>query len=198
MFTEDTRDRIEENLQICEAMAVSMSAYLDSEAVYYPLATPTYPKLTLGNYLMRQQRLLALSKQLDEIVKGRLEAAVFKFNQAVNNRVVRVEQKGAEEAGIRLRQWRQAVSELKETPASVLTYYSTTVTNRVMLTALHKHLQQEPYQFEETIVAEITAVDQQLREIWEPGAFIWPEIWQEAYPQNSYWWLYGRPVGGNQ
>lgn len=190
---EDTRERIEEDLQICETMAGSMSAYLDSEAVYYPLSTPTYPKLTLGNYLMRQQRLLALSAQLDEMDKGRLETAVFNFNLAINNRVVKVEQKSHEEAGIRLRQWQKAVSELKETPAAVLDYYSTMVTDRVKLTALFLHLQQNPYQFDEKIVAETTAVDHQLSSIWQPGDFVWPNLWKAAYPQTTYWWLYGRP-----
>lgn len=195
MFTEEkARDRIEEDLQVIEAMASSMSAYLDSTAVYYPLATPTYPKLTLGNYLMRQNRLMAVREEMNEVYKGRLETAVFKFKQAANQRITRVEQKGVEEAGIRLRQWQKAVKELQQAPESAIPYYTTAVENRVMLAELIACLQQDPFRFDEQILAETAVADQKLNLLWHSGEFVWPHLWQTAYPQNTYWWLYGRPT----
>jgi len=189
----NTRDRIEEDLQISEAMATSMSSYLDSDVVYYPLTTSTFPKLTLGNFLMRQQRLTALQNDLSEIDKGRLEMVALQFEQAVSRRIARVEQKGDEEAGIRLRQWDQAVKALTESPESEIPYYATTVENRVMLAALITYLQQEPYQFDENILADTAVVDQKLNVIWQSGEFVLSDVWQPAYPREKYWWLYGRP-----
>lgn len=191
---EEASEHIEEDLQVVQAMSNSMSTYLDSTAVYYPMATPTYPKLTLGGYLMRQQRLVALSAELSKVNKGWLDTAVFQFQQAINSRITKVEQKGEEEAGIRLRQWQQAVSELWDAPEEAIPYYTTAVENRVMLAALLHHLQQEPYRFNENLAEETAVVDQKLRARWQSGEFIWPQVWQSAYPQDAYWWLYGRPL----
>lgn len=190
----ETNDRIEEDLQVGDAMTNSMSTYLDSTAVYYPLVTATFPKLTLGGYLMRQHRLLAVKEQLSVADKDHLEKMIFEFQQTINSRVVRVEQKGQEEARIRVRQWEQAITELQETPESDIAYYPTTVENRVMLAALLSHLQQKPYQFDNDLVTDTAVVDQKLQTIWQAGEFIWPQVWQSAYPQNNYWWLYGQPV----
>jgi hypothetical protein len=191
---EKTRDRIEEDLQVVLAMATSLSSYLDSTAVYYPLATVTYPKLTLGNYLMRQSRLLAVQDDLDDIKKGKLETAVFKFKQASSSRSGRVGQKGHEEAGIRLRQWQRAVQELLERPEVAIPYYATAVENRLMLAELITYLQQEPFQIDEQLLLDTAVIDQKLNLIWQTGGFVLPEVWQAAYPPTTHWWLYGQPT----
>ncbi len=195
MFKEEkTRDYIDIDLQLCEAMGTTMSTYLDSTAVYYPLATAVTPRLTLGSFLMRYNRLHAVQDELTDIDKERLGQVDFEFEQTINWRVTRVEQKGNKEAGTRLRQWQRQIEELKETPESCIPYYSTVVENRVMLAEILTFLQQEPYRLEENLLTETAVTDQQLRLIWRDGAFVWASIWQPAYPQDTHWWLYGQPM----
>jgi hypothetical protein len=45
------------------------------------------------------------------------------------------------------------------------------------------------------VLPRIDQIDAYLRVRWEPGAFVWDEAWQPAYPPEPYWWLYGRPKG---
>ena len=192
--TEETRDRIALDMNLCEAMATEMSTYLDSTAVSYPLATAAMPKLTLGNFLMRFNRLQAIQDKLSAQDKERLAQVAFTFEQAINGRLARVEQKGHEEAEIRLRQWQRQIEELKETPESDIPYYATTIENRVMLAELLAFLQETPYHLDSTLQAETAVADQALNLMWRNGEFVWPQVWQPAYPQSTYWWLYGQPT----
>ena len=193
--TEETRDRIDLDMKLCEAMVTTMSTYLDSTAVYYPLATAAMPKLTLGSFLMRFNRLQAIQENLPELDQNLLEQVTFEFEQTINSRLARVEQKGHKEAEIRLRQWQRQIEDLKETPESDIPYYATTVENRVMLAELLAFLQQAPYRLDNTLLAKTAVADQALNPIWNNGEFVWPQVWQPAYPQDTYWWLYGTPTG---
>lgn len=192
--SEAAEKRLEEDLNILAAMATVMTPYLDSTAVYYPLAHSTFPRLTLGSYLMRQHRLLAVRDELSTTEDGKLETAVSKAEQAIGERVVRVEQKGEEEVRIRLRQWKQTVKELRERTEQEAPYYATTVENRVILAALLHYLQHKTYRFDVSLQGDTGAVDQKLHAIWQSGPFVWPDVWEPAYDEDVYWWLYGRPL----
>jgi hypothetical protein len=62
-----------------------------------------------------------------------------------------------------------------------------------MISALVNKLKLPPYKLEPRINQQITMYDNNLRRRWDSGQFVWPEEWQPAYPEKSYWWLYGRP-----
>ena len=143
---------------------------------------------------MRQHRLIAVHEFLNQDESIRLDTAVLQFEQTVQERIIRVEQKGIDEVGIRMRQWDRSVATLLDKPIESIPYYATIAENRVMLAELFKYLQQAPYQLDEKWVQETAVIDQALKAHWQAGAFIWPNVWQPAYPQDNYWWLYGQPV----
>lgn len=190
---EKISSRIEKDIEVLTEMAVMMPTYLTSAVTYYPLSNASI-KMSLGNYLMQQERLLALREVLSATDQDRLDTAVSQFQEAVSEHVVRVEQKGNDETGIRLRQWDTAVTELQEKPEESVPYYATVVENRVMLAALIAYLQREPYRFDDQLLADTLAVDEKLATIWNGGEFILPEVWQGVYPINTHWWLYGKPT----
>ncbi len=186
-------EKLHRDLDILLAMATEMTEYLNSAVLYWPMTRGDMPRLTLGGYLMRQHRLLALANLLTEAEWGLLETAVTRFNEALTDRVVRAEQRANEELGVRARQWGTYLNDVQREAALAAVNYETAVENRAMLAALIHFLQGEPYRLEAKATNHIYMLDQGLRNHWQVGEFIWPPAWQPAYPQADYWWLYGRP-----
>lgn len=179
--------------EILTAMASEMDSYLKSDVLFWNLSAPGMPRLTLGGYLLREQRLLALLYLLDEPTRAQVETAVTHFNQALVEKIVRFEQKAHVELDARLRQWREFLRDVEQGVARQRSNYATAVEPRAMLAALIDRLGMPPYRLQPEPVAQLAALDAQLRRAWEAGDFIWPEEWQPAYPRLSYWWLYGQP-----
>lgn len=188
-----TERKLKRDLDILTAMAAEMADYLDSDVLFWPMATGGMPKLTLGGYLMRQHRLLALADTLNLDEQQQLSTAVAAFNSALEERIVRFEQKSHRELDARIRQWQEYLRDLERDRDVSRAGYATAVEARAMTNALVNRLSQHPYELKEEIPKRVAMLDQQLRRIWEPGAFTWPEEWQPAYPISEYWWLYGLP-----
>jgi hypothetical protein len=186
-------EKLARDLDIMEAMSVEMADYLDSDVMFWPMSGKgnTMPMLTLGGYLMREHRLLALTDQLDEMEVERLDATVERFNQALENRIVRFEAKANDELQARLRQWQEYLRDLDHGSADKNSNYSTSVETRAMIDALINRLEMPPYKLGERSVKHLVALDNGLRNRWQTGAFVWPDSWQPAYPSGEYWWLYG-------
>jgi len=187
------QEKLTNDLSILAAMAAEMDAYLKEDILFWRMRDADMPMLTLGGYLMRQYRLLALVELLDEGERERLNTAVSQFNNALVEKVVRFEQKAISELDTRLRQWSQYLSEAEWRENPNTNYYPTAVETRVMLNALVDKLHEKPYQLPERIPARLVQLDAILRAHWQSGDFVWPAEWQPAYPQESCWWLYGRP-----
>lgn len=181
--------KLSKDLHILEAMANEMDAYLKSETAVWPLGG-SLPKLTLGGYLLRQHRLLALADQLSPAQWQLLETAVAQFNAALADKVVRTETLAHDELERRLRQWSSYLSESRQSQRAV--NYETAVENRAIIQALIGFLQQAPYQLDQRITQQLKVWDNGLGQQWQKGPFVWEESWQAAYPAGEYWWLYGR------
>lgn len=186
-------EKLARDVDILAAMAQEAPDYLDSDVLFWPLSGISAVKLTLGGYLMRQHRLLALRNLLDAAQLATVDAAVVQFNQALVERVVRFETKGNHEIDVRLRQWSEYLRDVEQGIAATVSNYATAVEARVMLTALQEALEMPPYRLEADAPRKIDLSDLQLRRLWLPGDFVWPETWTPAYPQSIYWYLYGEP-----
>ncbi len=187
------REKLLNDLHILEAMAAEMDTYLSQETLFWRMMQPGTPMLTLGGYLMRQHRLLALLALLDDGEQVRLNTAVAQFNAALVEKVVRFEQKAHTEIAARLRQWREYLHEAEWERNPIHNAYPTAVEARVMLAALVDKLQESPYQLQGNVTPRIAQLDTLLRGRWDTGDFIWFPEWEPAYPPDRYWWLYGRP-----
>ncbi|MBK8986994.1 MAG: hypothetical protein IPM39_13105 [Chloroflexi bacterium] len=186
-------DKLEKDLDILEAMADGMADYLKSDILFGKLAFGDMPMLTLGGYLMRQHRLFNLSHLLTSPDAARLETAVFQFNQALVEKIVRLEAKANKELDARLRQVDEYLRDLQNKKAAGMNY-ATAVEPRAMIAALIHKLEMPPYHLDERIPQRVDLLDRNLRRRWSPGDFVWAEEWQPAYPLDEYWWLYGRPT----
>jgi hypothetical protein len=183
------------DLSILEAMAAEMEAYLSSEVLFWQMIRGDAPKLTLGGYLLRQHRLLALRGLLQEADDQRLEAAVIQFNQALVEKIVRLEQKGHRELEARIRQWGESLKDLEWERSAAIANYRSAVETRGMIAALVDKLQTAPYRLQSRMERQISLLDGNLRRNWRPGEFVWHPLWRPAYPPAEFWWLYGSPKG---
>ncbi len=180
-----------DDLDILVAMATEMADYLVTDVLYWNMVKGGMPKLTLGGYLLREHRLLALRFLLNDEEQGRLDTAVSLFNKAVTEKIIRVETHVHEELGVRVRQWGRYIDELRRDGGGVAVNYKTAVENRAMIAVLVERLETPPYQLDQEKISNLTMLDQGLKPFWKSGDFVWPKEWQPAYSPKEYWWLYG-------
>jgi len=178
------------DLVILEKMSEAMGGYLRASALFGRMG-PSFPALTLGGYLMRQHRLLALQEVLNESNQARLKSAVYQFNTLISNEIVRSEKRATEEYGARMRQWEAFVRDLRRNPQAHQSGYKTGVESRAMLEALFQFLSTPPYRFNMELRERLDLLDGGLKGMWDMGDFVWEEGFELAYPIKMYWWLYG-------
>ena len=189
----DGNERLAQDVTILGAMAGQMAEYLDSEILFWPLGRGDMPMLTLGGYLLREHRLLALPQLLTPEQRTQVDAAIFQFNQALANRVVRFEAKAQHELEARLRQWTETLKEMEHGTLQRSSNYATVVETRAMIHALLDRLGMPPYRPDARLGQQVALLDTRLQGRWQPDDFAWPTEWQPAYPRGEYWWLYGAP-----
>lgn len=189
----DGNERLGRDMAVLAAMAGQMPEYLDSDILYWPAPGAGMPTLTLGGYLLREQRLLALRHLLSATQQAQLDAAVAQFNAALADRVVRIETKAHKELEARLRQWEETLKDMDRGSFDRSSNYDTTVETRAIIHALLDRLSMPPFRAEARPQQHLALLDTRLRNMWRPGDFVWPAEWTAAYPQGEYWWLYGAP-----
>ena len=188
----EAETKLKRDLAILTAMAAEMDEYLRSDVLFWPMIVADMPRLTIGGYLMRQHRLVALRSLLSEEDQLKLDEAITTFNEALVEKVVRLEHRAHQEIHARLRQWSEHLKDLSRDAANQ-DYWATTATTRTMIEELVEMLNRPPYRLEPGVLDELAAYDNNLRKRWQPGDFVWEEGWEPAYPQAQYWWLYGKP-----
>lgn len=189
----DGTEKLRNDLKILESMAAKMAEYLDSEDVFWSKIDTDPVQPTVGGYLMRQDRLQALAGVLlNEAEHRRLQAATEQFDQAVSRKQDRFEHKVRQELPARVRQWKQKLQDLLDDEFPSPAYYRSDVEERVIAAVLIDHMQAMPATAASSVTEPLQRLDQQLRQNWTPGAFVWPAEWKPAYPESAYWWLYGK------
>lgn len=186
------------DLAILEEMAARMEDYLLSDTLDWTIPRANMPKLTIGGYLMRQERLLALEDQLTESQRTRLHEAIALFNQALHEKVVRYETRAHQELHARISEWMSYVRDMRNRITSEMFYYVGVVDTRVVIEALVDSLKKPPYRLDPQIEMELAGVDQKLKSQLRDHDFIWEPLWQKAYPRQKHWWLYGCPAAARE
>jgi len=191
-MTMDERQILSRDLMILEAMVMDLDAYLMSESMWWMMAHSDIPRLTLGGVLMRRHRLLVLKDQLESDEQNRLQTALEQFEQVLDEKVIRFEYRAHQELRARMSEWAGHLRELKSNVMAEIENYANVVDTRVVITATLDKLQEPPYRPAVKIAQELAQLDQNLRNRWHDGDFIWPQVWKPAYPREKYWYLYGR------
>lgn len=184
---------LQRDLKILEQMATEMEAYLISDSMHWTMAERDMPRLTIGGYLMRQQRLSILRNYLQPEEQARLDVAIKHFNQTLVEKVVRFEHWAHQELHAFLSEWTCYLRSLTKYKELAVNRYAGKVDTRVVITAVIDKLLETPYRLDPQIPKEVAVLDQSLCRHWQVGRFVWEPVWRPAYPQEKYWWLYGKP-----
>lgn len=181
------------DLAVMEAMVAYTEPYLTSDVTQWDMGRAGMPSMTIGGVLMRRHRLLLLRDHLNEDARARLAEANASFDRLVADRIVRLEQRADVELQARMREWTHYLHDLTSAVAARSEHYRHVADTRVVIGHLVDLLSQSPYRLGAHVPDDVAACDRRLKADWSPGDFIWPNVWEPAYPRETYWWLYGGP-----
>jgi len=176
--------KTEHDLAYAKLAIPDLEAFLLSKEVFWPLPSapreigqPGLEQLSLGLLRLCMARLRAagdvpevaeLGAKLDETQQR------WRSNWSI---------KAMREFGVRVPQWRRALTELRENPAA----YRRDIRLRVILELLRADLLpgDEPDEYPVLI-----GLDHILRGSGAAGEFVWEEALQPAFPHPQFWFLY--------
>ncbi len=159
----------EEDKKYLQNALPELKNYLLSEMLYYPLLN-NLPRLTLGGVLLAQRRLGAYPDPQLETVKKAWRAAWTK--------------KAARELNARLTLWRNYLSDYRQDAKGQAVNYPQEVRWRVMIALLLQEIESPP--------SELSALDEFLRANLIQCDFIWDKPLQARFPEDEFWFLYGK------
>ena len=166
--------------------------YVLSSDVYRPLrpasrsaSSAVAPQLTIGNLLLSQARLSAMS--LNDGQQSELKQISEKIHQVREEWRTNWGLKAGREFGSRLNLWQQYVRDLRGDVRQYASSYPSQVRLRTILRMLRPEIMEGVPANEEE---QLAMLDQILRGLTQPGPFVWePEI-SEAFPKEGFWFLY--------
>lgn len=182
---------VEYDLRYFEAGLESLEEYLLTDDMFYPLAVkppdgePDYPRLTLGWLLLTGARLKG--RDVDAVQKVRLEKAFTDFDRNRAKWRVAWEKKARHCFQTRARMWGNYLDEYRENPHDNADRYPYEVRLRVMLELLGGEFSQQQAEADM-----LRGSDGFLRAALVMNGFIWEKEIQEGFPQDKYWYLYGK------
>lgn len=180
-----------DDLEYLQGAVSSLESYLLSKELYYPLGGPfnsgmVSSRLSLGALLLTLARL-----QADPGSSTNLLSVQEQVNELRSRWRVHWENKAAKEFAARLTLWQNALSELGGTAGADQAVYPVEVRNRVILELLRREAGTLP----ENEISRLAGLDHRLRARFIPGDFVWDADWIPAFPQDTFWYLYGT-IGG--
>jgi hypothetical protein len=179
------RRYIEWGLSILESYLLSKTAYWPVDVVA-PSGEPAYPRFTLEGLLLSLQRLQAHGEQLGQhsyIAKYNLEL------EFVRNRWKAAWESKAKSGFVaRLRMWQGYLKEYREQPDNHADRYRYEVRLRVFLDLLRLNISSQDSGLSNSLLVP----DSFLITILSRSDFIWDKEIIGGFPENVYWYLYGK------
>jgi hypothetical protein len=196
-------DSLDADRNLVKGSVEDLSAYLDSNELFWPLSTPgsgarNTIALTIGNLLLSMERLKAIGR-LQE-----LDGAIRIIMAIKESRKTVWILKSAKEIVVRINLWHVNLNRiLKDTKKDEFEYREI-IKDRVLLELLKIQLVSEKAAFE-VVKSKISKIgislnlldelDAQLK-TFPSGEFVWDKRLVEAFPREVFWFLYMDPSSG--
>jgi hypothetical protein len=185
----------EDHLRTLEGGVEVLEDYLLSSEMYWTIGLPAaekgveLPKLTMGGLLMA--RALVKASRLSPDQKKRFEQVTAQIDAVQSRWQVAWGRKCQRSFSTRLTAWRDFIEEYRAQPEEHADRYPNVVRLRVMLQLLLK----ETDHIEEAELGMLATMDRILRNLIHPGSFVWEAEYQDGFPADEYWFLYGSLPG---
>ncbi len=180
-------------LAYLQAASIELEPYLLTNELYWPLqkASPApglpFPRLTIGGIKMAEKAVEALCTNPDE--RFALERVTREIDTYKQKWRTKWEEKALRELKARLNLWRNYLQEYRQNPELQADFYLQEVRWRVKTELLKGEVGEIPsFQIEL-----LESLDLMLKAIFEPGDFIWQAELSSVYPEDPFWYLYGKP-----
>ena len=183
---------LSKDIRIVEAMAARLTPYIYENELYGPMPGDL-PRLTVGGLLMRLHRLAAVADLLSPQQHDLLNAAQQQFDQVRKDWSVAYETKLSHELSARLTSLLQFIAECQDSPAHCGDLYPANAEKRAIVEALTDEAVARNI-FTPALQAQLSGVDNKLRQFFSPGEFVWDARLKPAYPREKYWFLYVKPI----
>ncbi len=177
-------------VSILKEMATELESYLLAEALFWPLRPGSdFPQLSLGMMWLTRARLRAVASQLTSAQSADHDRAEGQLDTGLSRWAVAAETKAQKELRTRLNLWQAFLSEHAESPHTTAENYAQEVTHRTMAALLIHHF---PRLADSPEASRLPGLDAQLRARFKVGHFVWRDELHNEFPQNEFWFLYGR------
>jgi hypothetical protein len=189
------------DVAILQAMVGRLDDYLTRNRLHLPLAVETprgleHPTMSIGVMLTLQAHLQASADSLTFVQRSLLDRSRSEMDRArrwyADSYRAHVEQ---EMRGL-LHSWRWFLHESQLDPEVGHDSYVADVRMRTTIQLLIDDLGEGEAPAE--IMAELEALDHTLGLRFQSGEFIWEPRLATVFPEDRYWWLYGRPFAPRQ
>jgi len=180
------------DLRYLKAGVEELESYLLSEHLFWSLDAkteanePVFPNLTLGNLLLTEARLKGRHLTLEQ--EAQLGAVLPKLEQVRSHWRVAWSKKAEHSVQNRLNMWNNFIDEYTRAPEANADRYPYEVQRRVMLHLLMKEADNLP----EAVSELLARLDALVKTFIIRGDFIWEAELKDGFPEDTYWYLYGR------
>jgi hypothetical protein len=194
--TQDESAALQYDLAVIEAMTAELEPYLLSDTLYWQLSparavVPAAPMLTIGGLVLRLHRLAGQQQALTAEQRTRLATADQSFCDALKDWKAHAAARMVRELDARLKSWRWFVDDCQAHRRTCISHYPAETELRTLIALLlDKAAAYEDVSEQRELLAQL---DARFRRWFEPGSFIWRPALEPVYPQERFWWLYGRP-----
>ncbi len=189
------RYTIDKDIKEAEAMADALTPYVHENQLYGSTGGGFFsrmPAMTIGGLLMRLRRLDALRDHLTSQQTATLDKAKARNTTVHNEWRVHYEKKMLREANSRLDAMSHYFEECASNQRACANNYGPEVLRRTTVQELLLAMEEHNIESEE-LRQKMLGTDSKLRRYVRPAEFIWADILQDAYPEESFWWMYQRP-----
>ncbi len=192
-----SRYSLKRDLDELERMVLRLGDYLLGNEMYLSIGGAfrglSAPQMTIGALLLRRRRLTQLRAKLKRADGIRLDAALADHDDLRREWPLHYERKLQREVPSRLRVMAGFFRECSENPRDCAGAYPIEALRRTIVGEILLAMMEFGYEKSE-VIASVRSADQALRRILQAGEFIWSPLLAPVYPQDNFWWLYGRPA----
>ena len=188
---------IDRDLKVIAKMGETFNHYVLSDMLYMSVeggifSSVNMPQLTIGSFLLRLRRLNQLRDAMNVTQQAILDKALAQHDAVRKEWTVHYEEKMEREAQSRLKAMGEFFRECRENIKTCSSAYLVEASRRTVIEELVIVLDEQGVE-SGNLKSRIQHTDNELRSWVTAGEFLWSDMLLPIYPQERFWWLYGRP-----